>query len=99
MPDSNIKVSDFSSHLFWDVKPDTLNTDLHQQLIVERVIQRGSLKDLSLLEQFYNRESIRAVISQLPWLNEKDMAFVHIYFDIPYDDLKCYTKRQSAHYC
>ncbi len=99
MSNSNIKIADFSSHLFWDVKPDTLNSDLHQRLIVERVVQRGSLKDLSLLEQLYNRDSIRAVISQLPWLNEKDMAFVHVYFDIPYDDLKCYTKRPSARYC
>lgn len=99
MPDHSIKITDFSRHLFWDVKTDTLNPDLHQRLIVERVIQRGSLNDLSLLEQLYSKDRIRAVISQLPWLNEKDIAFVHIYFDIPYVALKCYTKRPSARYC
>lgn len=93
------KMTDFSSHLFWDVKQDAINPERHQRLIVERVIQRGSLKDLSLLQQLYKKDNIRAVIKQLPWLNEKDIAFVHIYFDIPYADLKCYTKRLSARYC
>lgn len=99
MGKNTITIADFSPHLFWDVKAGTVDPLVHQRLIVERVIQRGSLKDLSLMQQLYSRDSIRSVIRQLPWLNEKDMAFVSVYFDISFSELKCYSKKQSARYC
>lgn len=91
-------ISTLSPHLFWDVKPGTLDLVKHQRLIVERVVQRGGLEDLALLLRVYKKEEIQAAIRQISWLNEKDMAFVHVYFDIPYTELKCYTKKQSARY-
>jgi len=96
---TNLNITDFSPHLFWDVKPGTVDLVKHQRLIVERVIQRGSRKDLDLLQQCYNRDAIKSIIRQIAWLNEKDMVFVHVYFDIPFLEMKCYTKRQSARYC
>jgi len=95
----NYTITDFSPHLFWDMKPGSADLVKHQRLIVERVIQRGSRKDLDLLQMVYNRETIRTIIRQIAWLNEKDMVFVHVYFDIPFLEMKCYTKRQSARYC
>jgi hypothetical protein len=99
LENKKITIADFSPHLFWDVKSDTVDTLIHQRLIVERVIQRGSMNDLSLLQQLYNIDNIRSVIKQISWLNDKDMAFVNIYFDIPLSELKCYTKKQSARFC
>lgn len=91
-------MSYFSTHLFWDVKQGTLDPEKHRRLIVERVIERGGLKDLALLQQIYKKEEIQDEIRKINWLNEKDQAFVHVYFDIPYTELKCYTKKQSARY-
>ena len=88
-----------SPHLFWDMKPGSADLVKHQRLIVERVIQRGSRKDFDLLQMVYNRETIRTIIRQIAWLNEKDMVFVHVYFDIPFFFFFCYIKRQSARYC
>lgn len=94
-----VNISDFSPHLFWDVKPGTLDLSKHQRLITERVVQRGSRNDWRLLEKAYSREQIIAHVKKIDWLSEKDMAFVHVYFGIPYVEMKCYTKKQSAHYC
>ncbi|MBK8143467.1 MAG: hypothetical protein IPK57_22475 [Chitinophagaceae bacterium] len=46
----NYTITDFSPHLFWDMKPGSADLVKHQRLIVERVIQRGSRKDLDLLQ-------------------------------------------------
>lgn len=74
-----IKPSDFSPHLFWDVKPGTLDLQKNQQLITERVIQRGSRSDWQLLEMAFSREQIIAMVKKIDWLNENDLAFMYLY--------------------
>ncbi|MBK8698227.1 MAG: hypothetical protein IPN29_01110 [Saprospiraceae bacterium] len=66
------------------MKPGSADLVKHQRLIVERMIQRGSRKDFDLMERGLTRETIRTIIRQIAWLNEKDMVFVHVYFDIPF---------------
>lgn len=92
------KITDFSPHLFWDVDAGTLNPERNRKLIVERVIQRGSRADLQKLLSLYSKPEIADVLKQVTWLNEKDMAFVHVFFDIPYSELKCYSKRPFSRY-
>lgn len=92
-------ISDFSPHLFWDVQTGSLDAVKHQRLIIERVIQRGSRRDFDLMQAVYSRETIKQIIREIAWLNEKDMAFVNVFFDIPFSEMKCYTKRLSARYC
>jgi len=99
MPIENNSISDFSPHLFWDVKQGTLDLYKHHQLIIERIIQRGSRKDWQLMERAYLREQIIAQVKRIDWLSEKDMAYVQVYFGIPFNEMKCYTKRLSARYC
>lgn len=99
METNTITIADFSPHLFWDVKQGTLDLSKNQQLITERIIQRGSRKDWQLMERTYPREQIIAQVKQIDWLSEKDMAYVHVYFGIPYNEMRCYTKKQSVPYC
>lgn len=89
-------IADLSPHLFWDVDRGKLDWEKNKQLIVERVIQRGNRPDLHLVIAYYGKEETGEVLKQVPWLNEKDMAFVHVYFGIPFNEMKCYTKGQSA---
>lgn len=87
-----------SPHLFWDVNIATLDLNTHAALIVERVIERGTYKNFKLLEKQYGKEVLKNIIVKLPYLHPKDIAFVHIYFNIPFNQLKCYTKKQLNHY-
>lgn len=96
MSESNQTVLGFSSHLFWDVRHSTLNTKKHKRLIVERVIERGSRRDLALLLSTYKKKEIREAVKEIPVMNPRDMAFVHTFFDIPYKQMKCYTKKRSV---
>lgn len=99
MAEVKYTISDFSPHLFWDVNPMTLDLEKNKRLIVERVIQRGSRSDLAKLLAYYGRERVSEILKKIAWLNEKDMAFVHIYFDLPYSEMECYTKKRSVrHY-
>ena len=92
-------INDFSQHLFWDVDRNKLDLQKNKQLIVERVIQRGSRSDLQIILSYYGKQEAGELLKQVPWLNEKDMAFVNVFFDIPFSEMKCYTKRLSARYC
>jgi hypothetical protein len=70
-----------------------LDLQKNKQLIVERVIQRGSRSDLQFILSYYGKQEAGELLKQVPWLNEKDMAFVNVFFDIPFSEMKCYAKK------
>ena len=82
-----------SSSLFWDMDYEKLDWEKNKQLIVQRVIERGTIKALHEITGFYGKDRVVAVIKQLPFLSSRDIAFVHIYFDIPLNELRCYTNK------
>jgi len=94
MQQNNPIKSGLSPHLFWDVNHDALDWEKHISLILERVIQRGTYKNLLLIETRYGNEKIVETLKQLSFLNSKDIQFVHTYYKIPLNQLKCYTKKQ-----
>lgn len=87
-------ISQLSPHLFWDVNIATLNWNKHAALIVERVIERGTYKNFKLLEQHFGKPALANIIKKLSYLHPKDIAFVHTYFSIPFNELKCYTEKR-----
>jgi len=99
MQKASYSISDFSPHLFWDVDSNKLDLQVNKQLIVERVIQRGSLSDFKIILSYYGKQEAGELLKQVPWLNDKDMNFVHVFFDIPFTEMKCYAKKQSTRYC
>lgn len=91
-------IADFSPHLFWDVDRTKLDWEANKRLIVERVIQRGTRSDFDLLLSRYGKGDVKETVKELPWLDERDTAFVHAFFSIPYAELKCYTRKQLSRY-
>ena len=83
--------SGLPSHLFWDVDIQQLDWETNARLIVERVIERGSYKDLLLIQEKYGKQRIGAILKQTVFMPPTDIWFVHIYFDIPLKSLKCYN--------
>lgn len=93
MEDVAEEIKDFSTHLFWDIKPGTFDIKKNRRLVIERVLQRGTRSGVESLSKYYTRDEIRRVIKELPSLNEKDMAFAHIFFEIPFSEMKCFIKK------
>ena len=83
-----------SPSLFWDIDISKLDWDAHKQLITERVIQRGNFKEIQEITNHYGMTETRSIIKRISWLEKKDLAFVHIYFNIPLNELKCYTNKR-----
>lgn len=83
-------------HLLWEVNQDNFDYLKSAQIVVERVVQRGDTDDWLTILNLYGYEGVREHIKQIPHLNKKDMNFVHLIFDIPLTELKCYMKRQSV---
>ncbi|MEO9005023.1 MAG: hypothetical protein ABI288_09810 [Ginsengibacter sp.] len=80
--------------LFWDLDISKLDWNFHKQLIAERVIQRGSLNAINEVTAHYGLQEMRNIIKQIPYLEKRDIAFVNVYFNIPLNELKCYTRKR-----
>ncbi|WMN11296.1 hypothetical protein QYS49_37870 [Marivirga salinae] len=88
-------VSKFSGHLFWDVEIEKINSDKHAPFLIERVLKKGNLEDLNLLSQIFETKKIVSIVKELKNLDPKSANFAHIYFDIPKNEMICYTKNPS----
>lgn len=82
-----------SCSLFWEMDYAQLDWEKNKHLIVQRIIERGTIKALHEITGHYGKDGVVAIIKQLPFLSSRDMAFVHIYFDIPLNELKCFLNR------
>ncbi len=82
--------------LFWEVDLNTLDPLEHQQYIIERVFERGTWNDLKKLADIYKIGDIKNALKKARWLDEKTMYFVSAYFNIPLQEMRCYTQRQLS---
>jgi hypothetical protein len=79
--------------LFWEANLSTLDAEKHKQYIIERVMERGNWKQWKELMNYYSADDIKNALKKARWLDEKTMYFVSAYFDIPLQEMRCYTQR------
>ncbi len=81
--------------LFWDSDFEKLDLELHKKYVVERVLERAyKWVQVKEMINYYGRDEVVRIIKELPWLTNLTMNFCHIYFDIPLNEMRCYTKKQ-----
>jgi hypothetical protein len=80
--------------LLWEY--DLFDFDFQQMrnVVVQRVIERGWPNDWWAALNLYGEKGMKDAIKNIPYLNNKDMNFVSIAFDIPLSKMKCYEKKQ-----
>lgn len=81
--------------LLWEY--DLSKFDYHEMrnVVVQRVVERGWPNDWYAALNLYGEEGMRDAIKSLPYLNDKDMHFVSLIFDIPLSEMKCYERKQA----
>jgi hypothetical protein len=85
-----------SERLLWEYDMPRFDWDGMRTVVMQRVIERGSLNDLYAAIRLYGGiGNIREIIRDIPVLSEKDMNFVTSFFNLKKKELKCYTHRQS----
>jgi hypothetical protein len=80
--------------LLWEYEIEKINWQQMRNVIVQRVIERGRMNDFYAVLNMYELEGVKEAIRQIPFLNNKDLAFICSVFDIKKEELKCYTMKQ-----
>jgi hypothetical protein len=83
-----------SKALFWDVDPQTVDPQKHSAFIVERVITLGTMEDFIIIKSHYGKSKIKRIVENLRYLNDRDLNFCSVYFNVPLNKFRCYTTRQ-----
>ena len=91
-----MELSNLSPHLFWDIDKNKLDSEKHKALIIERVMNRGNLRDLNILLQSYGIDAIKREIVNAGYLDKKTLNWAALFFNLKKSDFKCYTKIQST---
>lgn len=83
-----------SPSLLWEYDLSHFDWWKSRKLVVQRVIERGWLKDFYAAFQLYGGISgFRNIIKEIPNLSPQDMNFVCITFDLKKEELRCYTRK------
>jgi hypothetical protein len=88
----HIKVRD---HLLWEFDLKKFDYSSGKSIVVERVVQRGNMDDWLTIFNLYGSDGVREEIKNIPFLSDKDLNFVHVIFEIPIHEMKCYAKKLS----
>ena len=83
------------SSLLWEYDLARFDWDAMQNIVLQRVIERGRINDFYAVLNLYGPKSFKEGVKNISYLNEKDIAFVCTIFGIKKQELKCYTQKQS----
>ncbi len=80
--------------LLWEY--DLANFDYYemQNVVIQRIIERGWPNDWYFMLNFYGIKGVKKAIKEIAYLNDKDMNFVSLQFNIPLIEMKCYIKKR-----
>jgi hypothetical protein len=64
-----------------------------QTIVLQRVIERGRLSDFYAVLNLYGQKAFVEGIKNIPYLNDKDIAFVCTVFGVKKHELKCFIQK------
>lgn len=86
-------VTQLSPHLFWDVNPAVLDWEKDIALIIERVLQRGTLDEWKTIISIY---SFKRIVETVKGMRTLDPVSLHFIAGISHSSLtefRCYNTR------
>jgi hypothetical protein len=94
-PDAKLDTS-----LLWEYDLSGFDYAQMRNIVVQRVVERGWPDDWYAILNLYGEDGVKKAIKEIPYLNDKDMNFVSVAFEIPLSELKCYKRKQlhQAHW-
>ncbi len=81
--------------MLWEFDLEKFDWQKMRNEVVQRVLERGRMDDFYAILNLYGVEGVKAALREIPYMNDKDMNFACIAFDLRKEELKCYTKKQS----
>ncbi|HEB62428.1 MAG TPA: hypothetical protein ENI82_04665 [Bacteroidetes bacterium] len=90
-----IKISDFSAHLFWDVDRNELDIEKDKAFIIQRILEYGLMADWKLIQHIYGLQLIKKVALNARELDDITLSFLSTIFNLKKQNFRCYRLRQS----
>lgn len=81
--------------LLWEYNLADFDFQRMRNVVVQRVIERGWPADWWAILNLYGENGVKEAIKVIPYLNDVDMNFVSVAFNIPIEKMKCYERKQS----
>lgn len=81
--------------LFWDTDYNSIDWKKSRRYVISRVVQFGTLLDWNAIKAFYGIEVIKTEMLMERDLDNKSLAFLSCVLDIPQEQFRCYTFKQS----
>lgn len=83
--------------LLWEYDMDTFDWQKSKVLVVQRVVEMGTPEDFFAAFDLYGGiAGFREIVKSVPYLNDLNMHFVCMLFNLKKEELRCYTKKQSS---
>ena len=89
-------IASFSKNLFWDVDPETIDLETNSRYVIQRVLEYGRYNDWKLILSYYGIQTISDTATSLRSLDPKAVSFISAITNIPKEQFRCYTLRQSS---
>lgn len=90
----NPNIKEINPTLLWEYNLVDFDYQAMRKQVIQRVIERGWPDDFQAIFNIYGIVNVIETIKEIKYLNKKDMNFVHIVFQIPLKQLKCYRESQ-----
>jgi len=84
-----------SSHLFWDVNRDEIDSAKHASWLAHRVLEYGRWSDWQILVSEYGKPRLAELVTGLRNLSPKSLAFCCAWFQLPKSSFRCFDTMQS----
>lgn len=91
---ANEYIQQFSPHLFWDVRKEDIDFDVHAQYVIKRVLEYGLLNDWNLIKAYYGLSQIVEIVKELRCLEPRALAYIAAISKTPKKKFRCYTWKQ-----
>ncbi len=82
--------------LFWEYDYEHMDWQKNAEIVIERVIERGTPEEWEEMIKFYGRKKVvTALKNKITYLTDKATKKVCDYFELKQEELKCYIRKQS----
>jgi hypothetical protein len=97
MPEETyLSVSDYSSHLFWDVDKTKLDLNERKEFLMNRVLDYGLMKDWNQLRADLGLEEIGRIAKGLRSLDPRSASFIALLTGAGVKTYRCSIHQQSS---
>lgn len=83
----------YKNDAFWDTPLNSIDTALHKDFVIERLLQYGGMAGIRWLLDNWGPRAIENVIVNSRNLSRMTASFWSAYFDLPPENIRCLSEQ------